>query len=61
MIRKVGANRFCDKLVGYTTSATIKPFIRDNLQINSNIYTDGHRSYINKLCYKHSQVEYGKK
>ena len=51
------------KVVGDTTSTTIKPFIRDNIQINSNIHTDEYRSYknINKLGYNHSQVEHGKK
>lgn len=51
------------KVVRDTTSATIKPFIRDNVHINSNIHTDEYRSYknINKLGYTHLQVEHGKK
>lgn len=51
------------KVVGDTTSTTIKPFVKANIEITAEIKTDEYRSYqpLKKLGYNHDTVDHGRK
>lgn len=51
------------KVVGDTTSATIQPFVKANIELTAEIKTDEYRSYqpLKKLGYNHDTVDHGRK
>jgi transposase len=51
------------KVVGDTKSKTIKPFVKQNIQLTAEIKTDEYRSYkpLKGLGYNHDTVDHGRK